>query len=155
MRAAGRLLLHLLRSAGAYAGAAGGASALAMSLGRALCLPPYWPRGMPFGCRRGVAAALLRALAETAWSTLHLALPGLLAGAAVHVAVRAVERSPLRGRAAPVGAVAGAAVWVWLLARLEPGYIDALVGWPAMLAGGAAAGAVGARVMPRRPGGAP
>lgn len=148
-----RLVLDLLRSAGACALAAGGASAGVMSLWRALCLPPYWPRGMPFGCGHGaLPAALLRATLETVLSTLHLALPGLLAGVAVHVAVRGVARSPFRAWTAVFGGIVGAAVWVWLLMWLEASYIDALVGWPALLAGGAAAGAVGAWVVPRRGG---
>ncbi|HEX2091695.1 MAG TPA: DinB family protein [Longimicrobiaceae bacterium] len=143
-------VLDLLRSAALYTCAAGGVTAFLESFGRALCLPPFWPAEYVLRCRPGgVLPVLLRATLEAGITSLLLAPPALLVGAGVHLLVRGAERTPLRRAAPLLGALAGALPWVWIVRRLEPGYLDFIVGWWATGAGALAGAAVGGLVVPR------
>ena len=135
---------RLLRSAAAWALATSATTAGLSATGRALCLPPYWPAEVVFRCRpKGVGEALVRLPLDAFLTTLLLFVPALVAGAAIHLIVTVLRAGGRSGTARLVGAVAGAVAWIWLALRLEPSYLDFILGGYAIAAGALAGAAVG------------
>jgi hypothetical protein len=127
----GRFLLAVA----SWSGATAAATAFATSLARALCLPPYWPPGVAFHCRpESFLPALARLPLEVALTGLFLFFPALGPGLVAALVARVGTK---RWRVA-VAAVAAAMLWILLVERLEPGFLDFTISIPSRAIGAAA-----------------
>jgi hypothetical protein len=149
-----RLFFTLLRFMSLWAFACSFTSAAASALGRTFCLPPYWPPQYLLRCREGrMLEALVRTPLDIAVTTLFLFVPAFVPGAAVAVLLYVSGRRGPANRWQQAGiAAAGAVLWFFLVKRLEPSYLDFIIGgWATALGALAGALAVAGIVRSARP----
>ena len=143
MRGGPARFLQLLHPGLGWAAACSATTAAVGSAGRAFCLPPYWPAEYLFRCRPGgMGAALLRLPLDALVTALLLLVPALIPAALVQMLVVGLRRAGKPGTGRAVGAVVGAALWVWLARAVEPSHLDFILGGYAIAAGALAGAAV-------------
>jgi hypothetical protein len=131
---------ELLRFASFWALACSLTSATVSAIGRAMCMPPYWPAEFFLRCRpEGYLSAILRVPLDAGVTTLLMVFPALAFGTALYLLLLLARRT---AAARILAALLGGALWFLLVGRLEPSYLDFIVGGYAKAAGAVAGGIV-------------
>lgn len=136
MRGLARAVFEAGRSALAWGVATSVVTSAVSALARALCLPPYWPRELVLRCRpEGMLPALARAIPDTAITAMLLVVPATGVGITIIILSLPVRNSRSKLPQRIVMLVAGIALWLWAISRLEVSYLDFIVSSYASAAG--------------------
>jgi hypothetical protein len=145
-----RPLFHLLQVTLLWAFASSFTSAAVSGLGRTLCLPPYWPPQYVLRCREGrILEALVHMPLDIGVTTLLLFVPALIPGVIVVVLLYLSRTKVEANRSVrAVIVTAGAVMWFLLVKKLEPSYLDFIIGGYAIVAGAMAGALTAVKLVP-------